>query len=99
MFQSCLPPDAPVVPSVTPSVSPDEVIEGRSVTLTCGGNGATVKISWYKKDGNTHRALGGEPQLVFESIKSSDSGEYYCRAESQLGSRSSASILVDVQCE
>uniref|UniRef100_A0A3Q1GYK1 Ig-like domain-containing protein n=1 Tax=Anabas testudineus TaxID=64144 RepID=A0A3Q1GYK1_ANATE len=63
------------VPSV--SVSPQsEIMEGSSVTLTCNSEAqSAVNYTWYKKN---QTLLNKEPQLVFSSIQSSDSGEFYC---------------------
>ena len=95
-----LPPDAPIVPSVlvTPS---GEIIEGSSVNLTCSSDAnIAANYAWYKKNINPHlQPLIKEPQLVFISIQSSDSGEYYCTAENQLGKRTSEYIFIDVKCE
>uniref|UniRef100_A0A671VYK1 Ig-like domain-containing protein n=1 Tax=Sparus aurata TaxID=8175 RepID=A0A671VYK1_SPAAU len=77
MFTS--PPDAPRLPSV--SVSPSaEIVEGSSVTLTCSSDAnPAANYSWYKKNGDPDlQPLSKEPQFVFSSIQSSDSGEYYC---------------------
>uniref|UniRef100_A0AAQ6IJU0 Ig-like domain-containing protein n=1 Tax=Anabas testudineus TaxID=64144 RepID=A0AAQ6IJU0_ANATE len=76
----------PNLPSV--SVSPSEIVEGSSVTLTCSSDSnPAAKYTWYKKYGR--RALSEKTQFVFTSIKSSDSGQYYCTAENELGSRTS----------
>ncbi|XP_067441983.1 B-cell receptor CD22-like [Thunnus thynnus] len=91
---------APKLPSV--SVSPSgEIIEGSSVTLTCSSDAnPPAKYTWYKKNVNPDlQPLSKEPQLVFSSIQSSDSGEYYCTAENQLGKRTSEYIFIDVKCE
>eukprot|EP00064_Thunnus_orientalis_P025811 superscaffoldBa00014079_g26235 len=77
-------------PSV--SVSPsDDIIEGSSVTLTCSSDAnPAANYTWYKKNENPDlQPLSKEPQLIFSSIQSSDSGEYYCTAENQLGKRTS----------
>ncbi|XP_053197037.1 carcinoembryonic antigen-related cell adhesion molecule 5-like [Scomber japonicus] len=89
---------APKLPSV--SVSPSgEIIEGSSVTLTCSSDAnPAAKYTWYKKNVNPDlQPLSKEPQLVFSSIQSSDSGEYYCTAENQLGKRTSEYIFIDVK--
>ncbi|XP_053181594.1 B-cell receptor CD22-like [Scomber japonicus] len=89
---------APKLPSV--SVSPSgEIIEGSSVTLTCSSDAnPAAKYTWYKKNVNPDlQPLSKEPQLVFSSIQSSDSGEYYCTAENQLGKRTSKHIFIDVK--
>ncbi|XP_038595448.1 B-cell receptor CD22-like, partial [Micropterus salmoides] len=81
---------APKLPSV--SVSPSaEIVEGSSVTLTCSTDAnPAAKYTWYKEN---QTLLSEEPQLVFSSIQSSDSGEYYCAAENQLGRRTSEYII------
>ena len=93
-------PDAPKVPSV--SVSPSgEIVEGSSVTLTCSSDAnPAANYTWYKRDENPDlHPLHKGPQLVFNSIQSSDSGEYYCTVENGLGRMTSKSVFVDVKCE
>ena len=87
--------DAPKVPSV--SLSPSgEIKEGSSVTLTCSSDAnPAAKHTWYK---GPYQHYEGR-QLVFSSIQSSDSGEYYCTAENQLGKKTSEYIFIDVKCE
>ncbi|XP_073323050.1 B-cell receptor CD22-like [Pagrus major] len=88
---------APRLPSV--SVSPSaEIVEGSSVTLTCSSDAnPAAKYTWYKKNGDPDlQPLSKEPQLVFSSIQSSDSGEYYCTAENELGRRTSEYISINV---
>ncbi|XP_042370692.1 carcinoembryonic antigen-related cell adhesion molecule 5-like, partial [Plectropomus leopardus] len=81
--------------SVSPSV---ETVEGSSVTLSCSSDVNTAATyTWYKETGNAESRVSEEPQLVFSSIQSSDSGWYYCAAENELGRRTSASISVDVK--
>uniref|UniRef100_A0A672G0E3 B-cell receptor CD22 n=1 Tax=Salarias fasciatus TaxID=181472 RepID=A0A672G0E3_SALFA len=71
------PPDAPKPPSV--SVSPSgEIVEGSSVTLTCSSDAnPAASYSWYK----AQQFIQGGVQLVFQSIQSSESGQYSCMAE------------------
>uniref|UniRef100_A0A668RBQ8 Ig-like domain-containing protein n=1 Tax=Oreochromis aureus TaxID=47969 RepID=A0A668RBQ8_OREAU len=83
----------PKSPSV--SVSPSgEITEGTSVTLTCSSeaNPAATYV-WYKRNS---QPLSKNPQLIFSSIQSSDSGEYYCSAVNKLGS-TLKSITIDVK--
>ncbi|XP_060938414.1 B-cell receptor CD22-like [Limanda limanda] len=87
---------APKPPSV--SVSPSgEIMEGSSVTLTCSSDAnPAAKYTWYKRSGGKQvQRLSEETQFVLSSIRSSDSGEYYCTAENELG-RSSANIFITV---
>ncbi|XP_062282327.1 B-cell receptor CD22-like [Scomber scombrus] len=89
---------APKLPSV--SVSPSgEIIEGSSLTLTCSSDAnPAANYTWYKKNVNPDlQPLSKEPQLVFSAIQSSNSGEYYCTAENQLGKRKSEYIFIDVK--
>uniref|UniRef100_A0A3Q3GIH2 Ig-like domain-containing protein n=1 Tax=Labrus bergylta TaxID=56723 RepID=A0A3Q3GIH2_9LABR len=69
--------DAPKLPSV--SVSPSaEIVEGSSVTLTCSSDAnPAANYTWFKE--NNNQPLSREAQLVFSSIKSSDSGEFSCK--------------------
>ncbi|XP_068569083.1 B-cell receptor CD22-like [Cebidichthys violaceus] len=88
---------APKLPSVSVSSSA-EIVEGSSVTLTCSSDAnPAANYIWYKKDGNPDPPLSEEPQLVFSSIQSSDSGQYYCRAENLMGTKRSESISIDVK--
>uniref|UniRef100_A0A671WUN8 Ig-like domain-containing protein n=1 Tax=Sparus aurata TaxID=8175 RepID=A0A671WUN8_SPAAU len=77
------------------------VIFTSRLTLTCSSDAnPAVKYTWYKKNGDPDlQPLSKEPQLVFSSIQSSDSGEYYCTAENELGRRTSEYISVNVTCE
>uniref|UniRef100_A0A3Q1GZB2 Ig-like domain-containing protein n=1 Tax=Anabas testudineus TaxID=64144 RepID=A0A3Q1GZB2_ANATE len=85
----------PNLPSV--SLSPSEIVEGSSVTLTCSSDAnPAAKYTWYKSD--THlKSIHEEPQFVFRSIQSSDSGQYYCEAGNKLGTSRSESVSIDVK--
>ncbi|XP_078022603.1 junctional adhesion molecule A-like [Epinephelus lanceolatus] len=88
---------APKRPSV--SVCPSaEIVEGSSVTLTCSSDAnPAANYTWYKTKNQT--LLSEEPQLVFSSIQSSDSGQYFCAAENELGKMMSDSNFVHVKCK
>ncbi|XP_076583708.1 uncharacterized protein LOC143319034 [Chaetodon auriga] len=82
-------------PSVSVSPSGD-IMEGSSVTLNCSSDAnPAANYTWYKENVNV-KALSEEAQLVFRSIQSSDSGEYYCAAENELGRRTSQHISINV---
>uniref|UniRef100_A0A8C4HWC4 B-cell receptor CD22 n=1 Tax=Dicentrarchus labrax TaxID=13489 RepID=A0A8C4HWC4_DICLA len=88
----------PKLPSV--SVSPSgEIVDNSTVTLTCSSvANPAANYTWYKKNGDPDlHPLSKEPQLVFRSIQSSDSGEYYCTAENKLGRRTSQYISINVK--
>ncbi|XP_071395444.1 B-cell receptor CD22-like [Centroberyx affinis] len=89
---------SPKVPSVLVSPS-GETVEGSSVTLTCSSDAnPAATYTWYKKNGNPdHEPFSTEPQLDFVSIQSSDSGEYYCAAENELGAKRSDTITINVK--
>ncbi|KAL3066306.1 hypothetical protein OYC64_016293 [Pagothenia borchgrevinki] len=83
----------PKLPFVLMSPSGD-IIEGSSVTLTCSSDAnPAANYTWYKRN---QKLLIETPQLVFNSIKSSESGEYFCTAENKLG-RTSKSFFIDVK--
>eukprot|EP00063_Salmo_salar_P035842 XP_014010677.1 PREDICTED: sialoadhesin-like [Salmo salar] len=84
--------------SVRPS---GEIVEGSSVTLTCSSDANPPVQSytwWYKKNGGGYQSMTG-PQQVFNQIQSSDSGEYYCEAQNEMGTDRSRTINMDVKCE
>uniref|UniRef100_A0A665UEY9 B-cell receptor CD22 n=1 Tax=Echeneis naucrates TaxID=173247 RepID=A0A665UEY9_ECHNA len=79
--------------SVTGSVS--EVNLGRSITLTCSSDAnPAAKYRWYKED--QILVLKG-PHLVLNNLRSSDSGQYHCTAENELGRRTSGNISINVE--
>ncbi|XP_030585727.1 B-cell receptor CD22-like isoform X3 [Archocentrus centrarchus] len=90
---SSFPSVPPKLPSV--SVSPSaEIVEGSTVTLTCSSDAnPAAKYTWYKEQ----KLISRDQSLVFDSIQSSDSGEYYCTAEDELGKRSSEYISINVK--
>ncbi|XP_022620132.1 B-cell receptor CD22-like [Seriola dumerili] len=79
------------------SVSPSgEIVEGSSVTLTCSSDAnPAANYTWYKE--NDRKLPSQQPQLFFRSIQPSESGEYYCTAENELGRRTSDHKFIDVE--
>ncbi|XP_029905579.1 B-cell receptor CD22-like [Myripristis murdjan] len=89
---------APNVSSV--SVWPSgEIVEGSSVNLTCSSDAnPAATYTWYKKKRNpSQKPFRTGPQLDFVSIQSSDSGEFYCTAQNELGGKRSDYISIDVK--
>ncbi|CAL8349311.1 unnamed protein product [Arctogadus glacialis] len=88
---------APETPSV--GVTPPGVIkEGSSVSLTCTSEANPVaNYTWSKvtTDHSPGHTVQGQ-QLSFHPIQSSDSGQYLCKAENDLGTKSSP-ISIDVK--
>ncbi|XP_040891994.1 B-cell receptor CD22-like isoform X2 [Toxotes jaculatrix] len=85
---------APRVPTVWVS-PPGDIMKNSSVTLSCSSDANSPTVyTWYK---NNQSLLRKEPQLVFSSIQSSDSGQYYCTAENDLGRRTSNSTFINVK--
>uniref|UniRef100_A0A3P9LD93 B-cell receptor CD22 n=1 Tax=Oryzias latipes TaxID=8090 RepID=A0A3P9LD93_ORYLA len=84
-----------VYPPQTASVSlipPGQILEGSSVTLTCSSDAnPAANFTWFKERNSKVLSVG--PQFVFSSIQSTHSGEYYCKAENQLGLKRSDFIL------
>ncbi|XP_045061679.1 B-cell receptor CD22-like [Coregonus clupeaformis] len=81
------------------SVSPSgEIVEGSSVTLTCSSdaNPPVQSYTWYKKNGGGYQRMTG-PQHVFNQIQSSDTGEYYCEVQNEMGTDRSTTINMDVK--
>ncbi|XP_060905429.1 B-cell receptor CD22-like isoform X3 [Labrus mixtus] len=89
---------APKVTSVLLN-PPGEIMENYSVTLTCSTDAnPAANYTWYKKNGDSDfQPFSEEPQLVYSSIQSSDSGEYYCAAENELGRRESGHVIINIQ--
>ncbi|XP_071059961.1 myelin-associated glycoprotein-like isoform X2 [Pseudochaenichthys georgianus] len=84
---------APKLPLVLMSPSGD-IIEGRSVTLNCSSDAnPAANYTWYKRNQQLRIETS---QLVFNSINSSESGQYFCTAENKLG-RTSKRFFIDVK--
>ncbi|XP_038131274.1 B-cell receptor CD22-like [Cyprinodon tularosa] len=89
---------APVSPSLSADPSAD-IFEGSSVTLRCSSEAnPPANYTWYKKTKtSTLQPLSRGSEFPLNNIQSSDSGEYYCEAENQLGKRRSTNLNVDVK--
>ncbi|XP_019717282.1 B-cell receptor CD22-like, partial [Hippocampus comes] len=89
---------APMTPFVSPS-DPGEIVEGDRLILTCRTNPAiSYRHRWFKKIRNTGiLEISDGEQLVFKATKSSDSAEYFCTAENELGAKMSEPVQVDVK--
>ncbi|XP_051940532.1 B-cell receptor CD22-like [Hippocampus zosterae] len=89
---------APMTPSVLLS-DPGEIVEGDPLILTCRTDPAiSCRHRWFKKIRNAGSLeISHGEQLVFNATKSSDSGNYFCTAENELGARTSQPVRVDVK--
>jgi len=77
-----------------------EIEEGSSVNLTCSSDAnPAANYTWYKDETSYSSILNEEPQFVFSSMQTSDSGEYFCSAENTMGRRTSEKLFIDVKCE
>uniref|UniRef100_A0A3B4DUL3 Ig-like domain-containing protein n=1 Tax=Pygocentrus nattereri TaxID=42514 RepID=A0A3B4DUL3_PYGNA len=80
--------------SVSVSISPSgEIVEGRSVTLTCSSDAnPPVEYNWIK---GTSSVGKGETYTMME-ISSVDSGEYKCRSSNEHGEKLSEALTLNV---
>uniref|UniRef100_A0A4W6EH77 Ig-like domain-containing protein n=1 Tax=Lates calcarifer TaxID=8187 RepID=A0A4W6EH77_LATCA len=61
----------------------EDIMKDSAVSLTCSSDAnPPATYTWYEKN---QVLLSEAAQLVFNSIQPSDSGEYHCTAESELG--------------
>ncbi|GLD67823.1 hemicentin-1-like isoform X1 [Lates japonicus] len=76
-------------------VSPSgQIVEDSSVTLTCSSDANPAAIyTWYN---NRETFISRGPEFVFNTIHSSDSGEYSCTADNGLG-KSTGNIVINVK--
>ncbi|XP_057699996.1 titin-like isoform X1 [Corythoichthys intestinalis] len=76
-----------------------EILEGDLLTLTCIADTPTSsRHRWYKKCRTSDcEVMRYGEKLVFSSIQSSDSAEYFCAVENDLGEKMSQSVVIDVK--
>ncbi|XP_023190426.1 B-cell receptor CD22-like [Xiphophorus maculatus] len=88
--------DVLYAPNVSVSITPSgEIKEGNPVTLTCSSDAnPAANYTWYKEKDN--KLLESNKNLIFDSIKSMDSGQYYCTAINKMGQNNSI-VNVDVK--
>uniref|UniRef100_A0A3B3DC40 Ig-like domain-containing protein n=1 Tax=Oryzias melastigma TaxID=30732 RepID=A0A3B3DC40_ORYME len=91
--------DAPQTPTVSLD-PPTEILEGSSVTLTCSSDAnPAAKYTWFKETKSIPKILSRDPEYVLNSIHSTDSGDYFCEVENQLGLKQSYLKLEFCVCE
>ncbi|XP_070767895.1 B-cell receptor CD22 [Enoplosus armatus] len=75
--------------------SPENVVKGQSVTLTCSAKGRPVPtFTWFK---NEQRQVGMEgAEWTFKSIDVSQRGNYYCSAHNEHGTIKSIPVIIDI---
>uniref|UniRef100_A0A3Q1H0D7 Ig-like domain-containing protein n=1 Tax=Anabas testudineus TaxID=64144 RepID=A0A3Q1H0D7_ANATE len=85
------PPDRPNLPSV--SLSPSEIVEGSSVTLTCSSDAnPAANYTWYKENEESPKASG--PIFTITDIRHEHSGNYYCEAWNTRGRHNSTLSVI-----
>lgn len=77
-----------------------DILEGAPLNLSCSSDSSLAEHRWYKQIRPSRRQiLTSGPVLVFRSIKSSDSAEYFCTVDNELGKKTSEPVAIDVKCE
>ncbi|XP_077426697.1 B-cell receptor CD22-like [Vanacampus margaritifer] len=77
---------------------PGDIPEGGPLILNCSSDSPSAQRRWYKKIGTSRRQfVTNGPQLVFGSIRSSDSAQYFCTVENELGKKTSEPVTIDVK--
>lgn len=85
-------PKPPIV-STNPAYN---IFEGDQLNLTCHSHvKPPANYSWFKRNQTLHHY---QPKLIIQSVHMSDSGEYSCRVENQLG-ESTNHVLIEVKRE
>ncbi|KAL7852241.1 hypothetical protein SRHO_G00180260 [Serrasalmus rhombeus] len=81
--------------SVSVSISPSgEIVEGRSVTLTCSSdaNPPVQNYTWFKGTSS----VGKGETYTMKKISSVDSGQYKCRSSNEQGEKLSEALTLNV---
>ncbi|XP_069386255.1 B-cell receptor CD22-like isoform X2 [Paralichthys olivaceus] len=91
-------PSAPVYAPKVPLLQLSQtghMMKDSSVSLTCSSDAnPPPAYAWYK---NNQTLFNTGAQLVFSSIQFSDSGEFYCTAENELGKTASKHVVINVK--
>ena len=84
--------------NVSVSISPGEIVEGSSVTLTCSSdaNPPVHNYTWYMRTGAESLIRGTGDSISF-NVTSDSSGLYYCEAENEVGSQTSTGVAVPTE--
>ncbi len=68
------------------------------MNLTCSSDAnPAANYSWYKE--NQMLFQSADRSYHFTSIRSVDSGTYYCKSENQYGQNKSTTLFIDVHCK
>ncbi|XP_032418975.1 hemicentin-1-like [Xiphophorus hellerii] len=89
---------APVSTSVSADFT-DDIVEGNQVFLKCSSNAnPPANYTWYKKtQSSTLQLHRKDSEVYLREIQTSDSGEYFCVANNQLGESISEYLNIDVK--
>lgn len=79
----------------------DDIVEGNQVFLKCSSNAnPPANYTWYKKtQSSTLQLHEKDSEVYLHEIQTSDSGEYFCVANNQLGESISEYLNIDVKCK
>ncbi|XP_061685366.1 B-cell receptor CD22-like [Syngnathoides biaculeatus] len=85
----------------TPSVllsDSHEILEGNPLTLKCSTDTTSAEHRWYKKiRPSNHKFMTYGLMMVFSNVSYSDSAEYFCTVENELGKKTSEPVVIDVK--
>ena len=79
--------------------------EGSDLTFSCDASGNPAPLISWKRDGSPLNASGrisfedDKKQLTITNVSRTDSGGYQCVAKNKVGSDTSNSASLDVQCK
>ncbi|XP_013398080.1 peroxidasin isoform X2 [Lingula anatina] len=89
-----------VIPSITSLPSDQVVVEGEVVRFTCEADGYPEPTIRWTKDGRPlpdtgkHQVLNRGRELRISRVGQEDRGSYECHAESELGRKNAAAVLL-----
>ena len=74
------------------------VLGETGLTLHCEVDANPPAYIVWRKEGS-RKIRGNTTDIVFDSVKKEDAGDYYCQAINELGRRSSEVVTIETFCE